>query len=168
MNEVKTQLRVFLKSKRLNMSPQTRAEASKAISDKLKTGINWSETQNLHVFDPIESLGEVDLREFYKWIIANHPDTYIYTSKKIGSDWHITKFNESEPVEPIKLDLVIVPMLGFDKSLNRIGYGGGYYDKLLSQYSSAQKIGVCFESGRVKSIPTEPHDIKLNSIITEA
>jgi len=58
-------------------------------------------------------------------------------------------------------------MLGFDKTLNRIGYGGGYYDKFLANQPDAQKIGVCFEQGKVEHIPAEPHDIPLDIIITE-
>lgn len=167
MNAVKSQLRVFLKAKRLGMDVEARIKASAKICERLKTGINWDEMDNIHVFDPIESLGEVDLRELYEWLTKNHANIHIYTSKKIGNDWHVTKFHEESPTEPPSLDLVIVPMLGFDQARNRIGYGGGYYDKLLKRYSSAQKIGVCYESGKVKAIPVEPHDVKLHDIVTE-
>ena len=59
-------------------------------------------------------------------------------------------------------------MLGFNsKALHRIGYGGGYYDKFLATQPQAQKIGVCFEQGKLAQIPAELHDIPLDVIITE-
>ena len=59
-------------------------------------------------------------------------------------------------------------MLGFDpKTLHRIGYGGGYYDQFLATQPQAQKIGVCFDHGKTENIPTEPHDIPLDVIVTE-
>jgi 5-formyltetrahydrofolate cyclo-ligase len=64
-------------------------------------------------------------------------------------------------------DVIIVPMLGFDTSLQRIGWGGGYYDKFLATQPKAKKIGVCYSIGEVERIPAEPHDIPLDMIMTE-
>jgi 5-formyltetrahydrofolate cyclo-ligase len=68
---------------------------------------------------------------------------------------------------PDVFDVVIVPMLGFDNDLQRIGYGGGYYDKFLAGQGGAKKIGVCFTLGLISKVPSEPHDIKLDTIVTE-
>lgn len=69
---------------------------------------------------------------------------------------------------PAEFDLILVPMLGFDDQLQRIGYGGGYYDKFLATQPHASKIGVCFELGRLdQPIPAEPHDIPLERVVTE-
>ena len=74
-----------------------------------------------------------------------------------------------------KIDLVIIPGTGFDITGSRIGYGGGYYDRLLS-YESKQlarvekhimTIALAFEEQIGKKIPTEPHDIKVDMIVTE-
>jgi 5-formyltetrahydrofolate cyclo-ligase len=64
-------------------------------------------------------------------------------------------------------DVIIVPMLGFDASLQRIGWGGGYYDKFLAAQPQAIKIGVCYSIGEVEHIPAEPHDVPLDMIVTE-
>jgi 5-formyltetrahydrofolate cyclo-ligase len=58
-------------------------------------------------------------------------------------------------------------MLAFDTSLQRIGYGGGYYDRFLATQPQARKVGVCFELGKVQYVRSEPHDIPLDSIVTE-
>ena len=72
-------------------------------------------------------------------------------------------------------ELLIVPMLMFDKDLNRLGYGGGYYDitisKLKNHFKSIKKnfitIGVAYSEQKTKSIPYEKHDEKLDFLITE-
>jgi 5-formyltetrahydrofolate cyclo-ligase len=73
------------------------------------------------------------------------------------------------------VDLVIIPGTGFDTLGSRIGYGGGYYDRLLS-YESKQlakvdkhivTIALAFEEQISDNIPTEPHDIKVDMIVTE-
>lgn len=71
--------------------------------------------------------------------------------------------NDSESEEP---DVVIVPGIVFDKQFNRIGFGGGYYDRFLKD-KSAVKIGVCFESQLVEHIEAETHDIRMDIIVTE-
>jgi 5,10-methenyltetrahydrofolate synthetase len=59
-------------------------------------------------------------------------------------------------------------MLGFDpKTLHRIGYGGGYYDKFLAGQPEAKKVGVCYEAGKTGQIPMESHDIALDMVVTE-
>lgn len=72
------------------------------------------------------------------------------------------------PVDPEEIDLVIVPGVVFDKCLNRIGFGKGYYDKILIKLKhSAVKMAVAHEFQILESIPTEQHDIKMDMIITE-
>lgn len=61
---------------------------------------------------------------------------------------------------------VIVPMLAFDSSKNRLGYGGGYYDRALSNLS-AIKIGVAFEEQEFPEIHSEITDVKLDYIVTD-
>lgn len=78
-------------------------------------------------------------------------------------------FGVLEPIGDIYndiIDLIIVPGLGFDNKLNRLGFGMGYYDKFLSQ-EDIYKIGLCFDEQIVDSIPTESHDIKMDMIITK-
>jgi 5-formyltetrahydrofolate cyclo-ligase len=58
-----------------------------------------------------------------------------------------------------------VPMLGFDSDLNRIGYGGGYYDRTLT--AAHIKVGIAFEYMRLQEIPVEATDIRMDYIVTE-
>lgn len=62
------------------------------------------------------------------------------------------------------IDVIIVPGVGFDKKMNRLGYGKGYYDKYLSDYSGI-KIGVCFIEQLIEQLPVDDNDIKMTSVI---
>jgi len=64
------------------------------------------------------------------------------------------------------LDLIIIPGICFDKNLNRLGYGGGYYDKFLEN-QSCLKIGLAYDFQITKNIPTEKHDQVLNLLLSE-
>ena len=64
------------------------------------------------------------------------------------------------------IDLIIVPGVAFDRQLNRMGRGKGYYDRLLSTLQ-APKIGICFDFQLQDSVPVEPFDKRMDMIITE-
>jgi 5-formyltetrahydrofolate cyclo-ligase len=70
-------------------------------------------------------------------------------------------------VSPESIDLIIMPGIAFDCQGNRIGHGMGYYDRLLKKKMNAHRLGLAFEFQIVENIPTEPHDIKVEKIVTE-
>lgn len=63
--------------------------------------------------------------------------------------------------------LMIMPGVAFDEKRNRIGYGGGYYDKYLSQTNEIYKVAVAFEQQVYQELPCEVHDFKPDIIVTE-
>ncbi len=65
-------------------------------------------------------------------------------------------------------DFLLVPLLAFDRSGHRLGYGGGYYDRTLAALPAAGRLGVAFASQRVNALPSGPTDIPLPRIATEA
>jgi 5-formyltetrahydrofolate cyclo-ligase len=72
-------------------------------------------------------------------------------------------------VEPTAIDWVLVPGVAFDLSGHRIGYGGGYYDRLLpSLRRDAPRIAGAFELQIVERIQAAPHDVRIDAIVTEA
>jgi len=73
------------------------------------------------------------------------------------------------PVDVEEIDLVLVPGVVFDKNLNRIGFGKGYYDRILKNLKpGAKKIGLAHDFQVLDEIPAEDHDIKMDMIITES
>ena len=75
---------------------------------------------------------------------------------------------EKNIISPDKIDLVIVPGLCFDKSKNRLGYGGGFYDRFLIK-TKAVKIAICFDEQIIEngSLPVSENDVKADLIITD-
>ena len=83
----------------------------------------------------------------------------------------INKFGIPEPIsEMVKYpDVLLVPIVAFDKNFNRIGYGGGFYDRYIKKIRKRKKvltIGFAYTFQKVKKIPTNNYDIKLDFIIT--
>ena len=84
----------------------------------------------------------------------------------------INKYGIPEPISNKKIypNILLIPLVGFDDQLNRLGYGGGYYDRYLSKAkikSRLFKIGLGFSFQEVKNLPINIHDEKLDCIITE-
>lgn len=70
------------------------------------------------------------------------------------------------PCDPREIDAVVVPMVAFDASNMRLGYGGGNYDRFLRELrSDAVVCGIAFREQEVEAVPTEPHDLALPKII---
>ncbi len=65
-----------------------------------------------------------------------------------------------------KIDIFFIPALGFDKKLNRLGYGAGFYDRLLLKYPDSLKVGLAYESQILECLPVDKHDQKMNLIFT--
>jgi 5-formyltetrahydrofolate cyclo-ligase len=66
-----------------------------------------------------------------------------------------------------KPDLILVPLVAFDADLNRVGQGGGHYDRYLAAHPSALRIGIAWDFQRVDTIQAQPWDIPLDAVLTE-
>ncbi len=84
----------------------------------------------------------------------------------------INKFGIPEPISDKVLypSILLVPLVAFDKHLNRIGYGGGFYDRYIKKIKKSKKIitiGLAYSFQKVKKIPINKYDIKLDFILTD-
>ncbi len=84
--------------------------------------------------------------------------------KTLTGDYGITESGGVVFADYDSIDLVIVPGMAFDRTGNRLGRGKGYYDRFLSLLK-ASKVGICFDFQMVDSIPTLPHDIRMDVVI---
>ena len=96
--------------------------------------------------------------EFYKW---NKNEPLL-----------LNKYGIPEPDTANKVypDILFIPLVAFDKELNRLGYGGGFYDRYIQKISKIKKIikvGLAFSFQKLKTVPVNKHDKKLDIIITE-
>jgi len=100
----------------------------------------------------------------------------LFEVKDLGADLEAGYMGIYEPMEsvarpasPEEADLVIMPGVGFDTSGRRLGYGGGYYDRLIETLRpDAKLIALAFDAQVVDEIPAEEHDKKVDKIITES
>ncbi len=84
----------------------------------------------------------------------------------------VNKFGILEPLSAkiIIPDILLIPLVSFDSELNRLGYGGGYYDRYIEKIERIKKvikIGLAFSNQKIKKVPTNKFDKKLDIIITE-
>lgn len=150
-------------------------ELSTIIVDKLLSLDIYKKSRVVAIYNSMKD--EVDtsylIKEAIKEKIILLPkvtgNKIVFIKINKGTKYLKSDFGVLEPIGDIYndiIDLIIVPGLGFDNKLNRLGFGMGYYDNFLSQ-EDIYKIGLCFDEQIVDSIPTESHDIKMNMIITK-
>ena len=118
--------------------------------------LDFLEKQNHKISLPI--VKKNNQMNFYEW------------SKK--DPLKINKFGIPEPVSSriVYPDILLVPLVGYDNDLNRLGYGGGFYDRYIEKIDKIKKvtkIGLAFSFQKIKSVPIDHHDKKLDFVITE-
>ena len=136
--------------------------------------------KSIGVYFPVNH--EVDdleiLREFAK---KNYQISLPVIKKKFDMDFYKWSFNDPLKInqygipEPnskklIYPDIILVPLVAFDKNLNRLGYGGGYYDRAIKKLSGKKKflkIGLAFSFQKVNNVPITKYDKKLDYIVTD-
>ena len=99
------------------------------------------------------------LMSFYRWERIN-----FLTINNLGIPEPNTSKKKEIP------DIMFIPLVAFDKYKNRLGYGGGFYDRYLKNAKNKKKIvkiGCAFSFQKINKLPTELHDEKLDLIITE-
>lgn len=178
----KTALRKRMSSMRKALTPSERKAASKRICEKLIFENRPLSGRTLAVY--FASVYEIDLKDFIS--SALEQGATVVSPRWNGNTYELAKVEGltadklrlgpmkiPEPVcenivRPQDVDIWIVPGLAFTADGKRLGYGGGWYDRLLSK-SKAQsaKIGVAHSFQLVDDMPSEKHDITLNRVITE-
>lgn len=180
--ESKKDLRKRILSIRNNMPGEDVVNNSRIIRDKI-IGLDVFK-QSKVIFIYMDFKNEVMTSDLIKHmlfekkrVVVPYTDTVstvLIPSEITGeSDLKLNSFGYSEPkkISPVnieEIDLVIVPGLVFDKNLNRIGFGKGYYDRILNKLkASARKVAVAHDFQVLEEIPAEEHDVKMDMIITE-
>ena len=123
--------------------------------------------------DDLEILDVLDKKNFkisLPIVKKNNQMNFYSWSKK--DPLKVNKFGIPEPVSSKILypDILLVPLVGYDKNLNRLGYGGGFYDRYIEKIDKIKKvtkIGLAFSYQKIKSVPIDQYDKKLDFIITE-
>ena len=103
-------------------------------------------------------------------VISSKYDMNFYTWN-LNDPLYVNKYGIPEPKSKIKVipSILLIPMVAYDKRLNRLGYGGGYYDRFLKKYEKKNilKIGLAITCQEVKKLPSNNFDKKMDYILTE-
>jgi 5-formyltetrahydrofolate cyclo-ligase len=176
----KRALRARCRRVRDELEPTYRERASQRICDRIEQWEGFRSARVIFAYLPMR--GEVDLQPLFaharqiRWAIPRVVETpvphllfHAYQADHLVL--HRYGMLEPDPAAPLiapdEADLIIVPGLAFTRSGYRLGYGGGYYDRLLAQPSRVATLGACYQALLLDEIPRGPRDVPVGHVVTE-
>ena len=182
MSADKNEIRSEMRARRKAVTPEARAAAGKELSRRLfvenrALGAAMSAKGPTAVY--LASKEEIDLSDFIAAALSF--GCAVVVPRWNGTDYELVRFSDLatlvkgphnilEPpagpvVRPEDVRVWLVPGLAFTQDGGRLGYGGGWYDRLLARAAKhAPKIGIAYGFQIVNELPTEPHDIRLTFV----
>ncbi len=117
-----------------------------------------------------DALVALDCVIVYPRVIDTHARTMEFAIAESAAAFRPGPYGIPEPrgvsVDPTLIDVLVLPGLGFDTQGGRLGYGAGYYDRLMPQMPQALRIGIGFDEQIVLTLPVQDHDIFMDMVIT--
>ncbi|MCW8995037.1 MAG: 5-formyltetrahydrofolate cyclo-ligase [Psychromonas sp.] len=187
IQQARSQIRQQIRTARRDLPGiQQQADAAKLFARLIKHN-KVKEAQ--HIGISLASDGEIDTFDFIKWCWANNKQVYLpvvhpfskghllFLHYATDTEMELNRYGIYEPkLEQLhacamhKLDIVFTPLVAFDLQGNRIGMGGGYYDRMLAPWFKDKKgpypIGLAHDCQQVETLPIEEWDVPLPEIIT--
>ena len=189
MSIEKTSLRSTLRTKRRTISHKERALANKNITACLRKLAMYRASKKVGIYlnSPTEAPTESLLVQNTQW----HKATYVPVITSVRNSqmrfakittktrFHKNALGIIEPIvtksklcSALQLDLIFLPLVGFDKKCNRLGMGKGYYDRFLQHRLTTKNftrpflLGLAFTEQEVDTVPTNQWDVPLDGIVT--
>lgn len=181
----KNEIRKIALNNRKTLFPNDMENKSSLIIQNFLNSFSLQEIKVIHVFLPIIKHNEINTFPLIEYIKTNFPQIKIIVPKVIENtnemlaleltldcDLIENKWGIPEPCKeiiynPSQIDLIILPLLGFDLLGNRVGYGKGFYDRFLTQCkTNIIKVGFCIDKPFTKITDIEDHDYKLDYVVT--
>jgi len=176
----KEEMRIAAKAKRMELSAADIVQKSHSIQERVLSVIK--DCNSVMVY--ISKEPEVETLELTEKLISSGKTVIVPIIEKETGTLRLSKLNSTSdlvrstfgvpepigneiPVKKEEIEAVIVPMLAFDRSGARLGYGAGYYDRFFSEPLNALIIGIAFSCQEINSIECEIFDKKMDIIITE-
>lgn len=187
MNEVKTsskaEVRKSCLTQRAALGEKERGTKSLIIQEKLRELPDFLKADTVMLFlnfrDEVETTGlaEATIACKKKLILPRCAPNGILLPLEVNNlavDLEPGAWGIREPkltnieVNPLEIDLVVVPGAGFDLQGNRLGYGGGFYDRFFMRLNpSTPRVALGFECQIIAQVPVDKHDAKMTKLITE-
>ncbi|MFC2187527.1 5-formyltetrahydrofolate cyclo-ligase [Fulvivirgaceae bacterium LMO-SS25] len=182
----KSELRKLLSYRRESLSSTEFEQRNSAMIEKLIEVLKQKTFEYIHIFLSIPQKNEPQTQPIIDWLIEYKPEAKIVVSKSdfqhkrmlnyeytgphqlLANKLGIPEPIEGEIIDPKLLDIVLVPMLGFDTDGHRLGYGQGFYDRFLANDCkvNALKIGLSILPPIDNFQLAEAHDVPLDMCIT--
>ncbi|MFA9397881.1 MAG: 5-formyltetrahydrofolate cyclo-ligase [Clostridiaceae bacterium] len=178
----KNEIRKLILNKRNNLTTETKKKWDTSIYNKLTTNIQFTNANT--IFTYVNFNNEIDTLKIIDVALKSNKTLCVPKVNKIDKEISAYSINSTADLEkgyfgilepknscPLvskeNIDLILLPGLAFDINGNRIGYGGGFYDKYLEDLNeNTYKIALSYEFQILESIPFDHFDKKANEIIT--
>ncbi|HIP42665.1 MAG TPA: 5-formyltetrahydrofolate cyclo-ligase [Aquifex aeolicus] len=163
--------------KRVNLSEEKRKKFSERIVNNLESLPEYKSAKKVLLYCPVK--GEPDLTPLFEKVLKGKE---LILPKVKGKELELYKvssyqclkkgkFGIPEPIEgkiipPEELDFIVIPGIVFDLQGYRLGFGKGYYDRLLKK-TKGIKVGVAYSFQLVDKLPRDPWDVPVDIIVTE-
>ena len=187
MNEDKLSLKAEVRKsclfQRAALGEEERKTKSRIIQQKLRSLPEFQQAQVVMLFlnfrDEVETtaLAEATIALNKRLILPRCAPHGLLLPIEVGDlakdiepgVWGIRepKLNKGE-TDPSEIDLIVVPGAGFDLTGDRLGYGGGFYDRFFMRLNPVTpRVAICFECQVIAQVPVDKHDAKMTMLITE-
>lgn len=179
----KRKLREQIKAQRAALTAEERRSRSLDAASTLMSSPTWQNAARVALFHSMDD--EIETRLLIQALWKERRPVALPVAPPIGNPLVFRWVTERTPLsksrygafepderaeqaDPSALDLWVVPGLAFDARGARLGYGGGYYDRtLVDTNSNATVVMLCFASQQVDQVPEEPHDQRIDAVVTE-
>lgn len=180
----KSDLRHLFRQHRAAVSEVEERQFNQALAERFFREIDLNRVRTLHAFLPAQRLREVDTRPILQRLHADFPQIRLAVPRVTGAGgmenfawtpaaplalnrWGIPEPTGGEPVFPAEIDLVLLPLLAFDEHGQRVGYGGGFYDRFLAQCRpNVGKLGLSWFDPMPEISDAQPTDVSLDACLT--
>ncbi len=174
-------LRQLLRQQRRDINFFNRVKLSKNLTFQIQKLVNFHRIQKVAIY--LANDGEIDTKHLQNLLNILQINIYlpILVGKslkfaKVGKKFKKNKYGILEPIftqilDAKQLDIIFMPLVGFDKNKNRIGMGGGFYDRTLAfkqqkTFKKPKLYGLAFDCQQAKQLQAQKWDIALDAVIT--
>ncbi len=190
MQRLKSEQREILRTQRVRLSPEAQALAAQRLVRLVARTVFFRASRRVACYFPVD--GEIDPRPLIDAAWARGKYCYLPVLSRLRDDlwfarvlpdtrFRLNRFGIPEPLVERRgllrardLDLILMPLVGFDLQGNRLGMGGGFYDRSLAflrrrrHWHKPRLLGLAYDFQQVDILAADPWDIPMQAIVTDS